>query len=130
MWKPGWNYIGDEATVTELKRISERDAWIIEGYIEKEAMDSVLGRAETIIYLDYSPHVAAWRYLKRWWRHRTIPRPELEGSPETFKFEFLQRVWNKREADHLDKFLAQMPRQDKIVTFTSPKAAASFLETL
>lgn len=72
MWKPGWNYIGDDETVRKLKEISQQDEWIIEGFIEKEALEAVLTRAQSIIYLDYPRHVSAWRYIKRWFKHRKM----------------------------------------------------------
>src|SRR5687768_17401917 len=69
MWKPGWNYIGDEATVALIKEASLGTFWIIEGYIEKEAREVLFDRADTLIILDYPGWLSAWRYLKRWFAH-------------------------------------------------------------
>lgn len=130
MWKPGWDYIGNEATVQRLKEISSGEQWIIEGFIQKGAFETVLNHADTILYLDYPAHIAAWRYIKRWWTHRTVPRPELEGSPEKFSFEFLGRVWQKREVYYLNKFLAQMSNPEKVLKLKHPAEAESFLQVL
>jgi adenylate kinase family enzyme len=130
MWNPGWEYIGDEATVQRLDEESSKTEWIIEGYITKEARKFVFERADKIIYLDYSPWVASWRYLKRWWNHRVHPRPELEGSPEKFSFKFLKLVWTKGEAISLNRFLKEVSDQSKIITFHSPKETESFLRSL
>lgn len=130
MWKPGWDYIGNEATVQRLKEISAGEEWIIEGFIQKGAFDAVLTRADAILYLDYPAHITAWRYIKRWWKHRKHPRPELEGSPEKFSFEFLRRVWQKREVYHLNKFLAQMSNSEKVLKLKHPSEAESFLQAL
>lgn len=127
MWKPGWDYIGDEETVRRLKEISQQDEWVIEGYIDKNALEAVLSRAESIIYLDYPRYIPAWRYIKRWLKHRKNPRPELEGSPEKFSFEFLKRVWDKKEVYRLNKFLETAPEAHKIIRFTSPREAAALL---
>jgi adenylate kinase family enzyme len=127
MWKPGWDYIGDEETVRRLKETSQQEEWIIEGFIDKNALEAVLIRAESIIYLDYPRHIAAWRYIKRWLKHRKNPRPELEGSPEKFSFEFLKRVWDKKEVYRLNKFLKTMPDTDKVMKLTSPGNAEFFL---
>lgn len=130
MWSPGWKYIGDEETLKKLDEISFKDTWIIEGYITKEARTFLFERADTIIYLDYSPLVSACRYIKRWWKHRKIPRPELEGSPESFDFKFLKLVWTKGEAISLNKFLMNLENQSKIIKLNSPYETQRFLEQL
>ena len=130
MWNPGWQYIGDAETVKKLKEIATKEEWIIEGYISKEARTFLFERADTIIYLDYPPIVATLRYLKRWWKHRKSPRPELEGSPEKFDWKFLKLVWKKGEAISLNRFLAQVQDQSKLVTFKSPKHAKAFISTI
>lgn len=128
MWNSGWNYIGDEETVKKLNEVSSGKEWIIEGYISKEARTFVFERADSIIYLDYSPIVCSWRYIKRWWKHRKNPRPELEGSPEKFDFKFLKLVWTKGEAISLNKFLAQIENKSKIITLKSPRKTKKFLK--
>lgn len=128
MWKPGWNYVGDEVTIKLLDKVSQRPEWIIEGYIDKEAQPFVLERADTIIYLDYPRIVVVWRYIKRSWMHRKDPRPELDGSPDKFSFEFLMRVWKKKEVYYLNKSLAAMPNQSKLIKLASPKEAQNLLK--
>lgn len=130
MWNPGWQYVGDEETVKKLIEISVKEEWIIEGYISTEARTFLFDRADTIIYLDYPPVVATLRYLKRWWKHRKKPRPELEGSPEKFDWKFLKLVWTKGEAIPLNKFLAQVQDQSKVVRFTNPKQTEAFIKSI
>lgn len=127
MWRPGWEYVGDAETVKKLQEESTSDQWIIEGFIEKAAFNVVLGRADTIVYLDYSRHIPAFRYIKRWIKHRNDPRPELEGCPEKFSFEFLKRVWDRKEVYRLNKFLQTMPDPEKVMRLKSPREAESFL---
>ncbi len=129
MWKPGWVYIGDEETIKKLEEVSLTEKWIIEGYISKNARASIFDRADTIIYLDYSPWVSSLRYIKRWWKHRKNARPELEGSPEKFSFKFLKLVWTKGEAISLNKFLERADK-NKIIILTSPRKADAFLNSL
>lgn len=130
MWKPGWDYIGDDATVEKLKEVSAQDSWIIEGFINKIALETVIGRAETVLYLDYPRYIPAWRYIVRWLKHRKNPRPELEGSPEKFSFEFLKRVWDKKEVYRLEKYLQTLPNQDKIIRVHSPREASRMLASV
>lgn len=130
MWNPGWQYIGDEETVTRLEEIGAKKEWIIEGYITKGARTFLFERADKIIYLDYPPIVATLRYLKRWWKHRKNPRPELEGCPEKFDWKFLKLVWTKGEAISLNRFLAQVQDQSKLVRFNNPKQAEVFVKNI
>jgi adenylate kinase family enzyme len=129
MWKPGWVYIGDEETVNKLKEVSLADKWIIEGYISSNARTFLFDRADTIIYLDYSPWVCSWRYVMRWWKHRKNARPELDGSPEKFSFKFLTLVWKKGEAVSLDKFLDKVDK-NKIIKLDSLRKTEIFLNSL
>jgi adenylate kinase family enzyme len=128
VWKPGWDYIGDEQAVEKLDEESSKPEWIIEGFIDKKAFSFIFERADTIIYLDYSRIIASWRYVMRWWRHHKSPRPELPGSPEKFSFEFFLRVWNKKEVYWLNKFLEHFDDKNKIIMLRSPRETELFLE--
>ena len=130
MWNPGWQYVGDEETVRKLKAIGAKEEWISEGYVSKEARTFLFDRADTIMYLDYPPRVATFRYLKRWFKHRKDPRPELEGSPEKFDWKFLKLVWTKGEAISLNKFLARVQNRDKLIRFTTVKQTETFLKNI
>lgn len=130
MWNPGWQYIGDEETVRLIEEASRKDHWIIEGYIEKEARVDLFNKADTILYLDYPAWLPALRYIKRWWIHRKDPRPELPGCPEKFSFEFLLRVYKKKEVYHLDKLLKESHWDHKIIRLKNPQETKSFLARL
>lgn len=127
MWKPKWEYIGDEETTKKLDEASSGSEWIIEGYITKKARDFVFDRADTIIYLDYSKIISAWQYIKRSLKHRKNSRPELVGSPDKFSFKFLKLVWTKGEAISLNKFLSKIENKNKIITLKSPRESRIFL---
>ena len=129
MWNPDWEYIGDKETIKKLIEISSQDKWIVEGYVEKEARAFVFNRADTIIYLDYSRILSSWQYIKRWWKHRKNPRPELPGSPESFSFKFLKLVWTKGEAITLNKSLLEYKNNEKLIVLTSPKEAKELLKS-
>lgn len=130
MWKPDWQYIGDDETVKKVDEVSGAAEWIIEGYIPTGAHTFLFERASTIIYLDYSPLISSWRYIKRWWKHRTYPRPELAGCPEKFSFKFLKIIWAKREVVDLNKSLAQIKDQNKIIILNSPGESTTLLKNI
>ncbi len=130
MWKPGWQYVGDVETVRLIKEASEKEAWIIEGYIEKEARVDLFDKADTILYLDYPGLLSAWRYIKRYLKHWKNPRPELPGSPEKFSFKFLKLVYTKGEVWKLEKLFKEHNWNSKIIRFKSPKEATELLKTI
>ncbi len=130
MWRPGWKYVGDEETTGHILTTSQGEAWIIEGYIDKNAQQALFEKADTLLYLDYSGWLSAWRYIKRWWKHRKNPRPELPDSPEKFSFEFLLRVYKKKEVYRLEKLFRTVDFSSKIIRFKSPNEATQFLKLL
>ena len=130
MWKPGWEYVGDETASEALKETADRDEWIIEGYIPKPVRALVLSRADLVLHLDYPRHVAAWRYVKRWLRHRTDPRPELAGCPEKFDLKFLKLVWTKREGVSLKRYLDEVTPAEKVVRLTTPRKTQEYVRGL
>jgi adenylate kinase family enzyme len=130
MWKPNWEYIGDEETVRLIAEVSENDEWLIEGYIEKEARVDLFNKADRIIYLDYPGWVSAWRYVQRWWKYRKNSRPELPGCPEKFSFKFLKLVYTKGEVWKLEKLFRESNWDSKIVRLKHPGETDSFLSSL
>jgi len=130
MWKPGWQYIGDEETVRLINEASAKETWIIEGYIEKQARVDLFNKADTILYLDYPGWLSAWRYIKRVWKHKKNPRPELPGSPDKFSFKFLKLVYTKGEVYKLERLFKEHDWNSKIIRFRSPKEADLFLKSL
>ena len=131
MWRPGWDYIGDEETVHKIKNTAENDEWLIEGYITHGIRKELFHQADTIIYLDYPSWLSAWRYIKRWYKHRKKPRPELPGSPEKFSFKFLKLVFTKGETIKVEKLLQAEPElQKKLMRLQSPKETELFIKGL
>lgn len=126
MWNPGWVYIGDEQTNVKIKEIIDQEKWILEGWIDKKVQLDVFTKADLIIYLNFSPFVTSWRYIKRYLAHRTHPRPELPGSPEKFSFEFLWRVFKRKEMYWVDRNLRNI-EPAKVTYLDSPKDAEDFI---
>lgn len=127
MWNPNWQYVGDEETLRLIKEATGKEQWIIEGYIDKEVRVGVFTKADTLIYLDYPAWLPAFRYIKRWLKHRKDPRPELPGCPEKFSFDFLMRVYQKKEVYRLEKLFKEVDFSAKIIRLKSPKETKQFL---
>jgi len=130
MWKPNWEYVGDAETVQLIKEAAESERWIIEGYIEKDARIDLFNKADVLMYLDYPAWLPALRYIKRCWQHRKDPRPELPGCPDKFSFEFLTRVYKKKEVYRLEQLFKNGDYNAKIIRLKAPKETEAFLSEL
>lgn len=130
MWESGWEYIGDDKTVALIDEVSRQEDWVIEGYITKAARSELFSKADKIIYLDYPGLLSAWRYVKRWWKYRKNPRPELPGSPEKFSFTFLRLVHTKGEVWKLERLFKESNWDSKIIRLKNPKDAEEYLNNL
>ena len=127
VWNPGWNYIGDEQAIEKIQEVVAKEHWLFEGYVATAMRTEVFDRADTILYLDYPGWLSAWRYIKRCFKHRKHPRPELPGSPETFSFKFLKLVYTKGEVWRLEELFKENDWNSKIIRFKTPKEAEQYL---
>jgi adenylate kinase family enzyme len=89
-WGPNWA----EADIADFRRqvaaLTERDRWVLDGNYTR-ARDLLWGRADTLIWLDYSLALNLWRLL---WRTlgRVRQRTALwNGNRETWRGAFLSR---------------------------------------
>jgi adenylate kinase family enzyme len=130
LWKSNWVYIGDEAALEELDTLSQRDSWIIEGYVAPKIKDLLFHRADTILFLEYPRLITLFQYIKRWWQHRKNPRPELNGNTEKFRFKLIKRILQKEESSQLNKTLERNEFKNKVIKLTSPKETIEFLKNL
>tara|TARA_B100001989_G_C24528031_1_gene459848 strand:+ start:740 stop:1252 length:513 start_codon:yes stop_codon:yes gene_type:complete len=130
MWKPNWVYVGDEETAKKLKKVTSKEAWIIEGYIVGLVRQDVFDQADLILYLDYSGWFSAYRYMLRFIKHRNDPRPEILGCPEKFSLEFLWRVFKKKEVYKVEKLIRENNYESKVVRFKKPSEAKKYLDNL
>ncbi len=131
-WKPGWVESPREVLVGQLEKIVAGERWIIEGnYLG--TMHLRLGRADTVIFLDYPPRIYRWRILKRvitgWGR----TRPDMtEGCPERFDAEFFRYVWrfDRDKRPGVLEMIAGLRLGQALHTFRHPREARDFLASL
>ncbi len=129
MWQPGWEYIGDEATVEKISSVVKEDQWVLEGYISSLSRPEVFDRAEQIVYLDYPGIICAWRYLKRCVKHWRSPRTELAGSPDRFRWSFFWLVLTKGEANALQNLLRAGAWDAKLIIVQNLKEVNKLLSS-
>jgi hypothetical protein len=140
-WGPRWTPVAREVFRARADAATAGDAWIADGnYGGSGVRDIVWGRADTVVWLDYSLPVLLWRLLRR-----TVGRirsgqefwPDT-GNRETVRVAFLSRdsilVWLFRtywRRKRLMPVALARPEFAHLVVhrFRTPRDAARWLET-
>jgi adenylate kinase family enzyme len=89
-WEPNWSEAPLDVFRERVDRATSGDAWVIDGNYRK-ARDIVLGRADTIVWLDYALPVILWQVT---WRTlwRSLRQEELwSGNRESLGKAFFSR---------------------------------------
>ena len=124
MWRPGWQYVGDQETCRRLLAEAVKEAWIIEGYTPK-CTPELMKHATSVIFLEYPKWLVVSRHLQRWLKHRVTPRPEIPGCPERFNKNLLAAYDGEVELIH--KYLADAHPDLFIVRLPYPGIATKFI---
>ncbi|MEQ9460692.1 MAG: hypothetical protein RIG82_07060 [Phycisphaeraceae bacterium] len=131
-WKPGWQARSTEELAERLAPIVAEDQWIIDGNFAP-TLPMRLARADTVIHLDYAPHVYRWRVLKRQITGRWRGRPDMaEGCRESFDWEFLTYAWHFKRTGRpaLVEALEKRPAGMALIPLKNPREAVCFLTGL
>lgn len=129
-WRPGWVESSKADLRARLADIVARDQWLIDGNYGS-TLDVRLARADTVVYLDFSVRLCAWRLLRRIWTWRGRPRPDMpDGCPERFDPAFFWYAlrWNSGPRPRTEAQLVGY--EDKIVRLRHPAALKLWLAGL
>lgn len=127
-WDADWTEVHELEVRKRLLEAIEEDNWILEGYVSPAAHER-LAAADIVLYLDYSGWRAAWGGLRRWWRYRTSPRPELpEGCEDSWSWERLRIMWTRDERKEIEREVHNF--KHKVIRFYSPDEAEHYLQNL
>lgn len=129
-WKPGWIEGSDAELSHKLDLAIAGDRWLIDGnYGGTLALR--LGRADTVVYLDYPVSMCVRQLLRRIRMYRGRSRPDMpEGCPERLDLAFLWYVlrWNHGPRIRTEQRL--IGHEDKIIRLRSPAQLDHWLLTL
>ncbi len=135
-WVPGWIEI-DDAQFRELtERATSVHQWVSSGNYSP-VRDIVWGRADTIIWLDYSFPRTAYQLVRRTIRRCATGEPCCNGNRETWKRQLsrhsillwlLKSYWRNRR--NIPNYLSTYATRKTVHVFRSPSDVAKWLETL
>jgi adenylate kinase family enzyme len=128
---PGWVETPDAEVRSRLAPVLAGDGWVIDGNYHSKLGNSVLRRADTVVWLDLPIYVwfprLLWRTFRRWYRreelwngNRESLRAVLWGRDSLFAWAFRSHFRRRRE---WPKTLAEYP----VIRLRSTAAVQQFL---
>lgn len=129
-WLPGW-IPREEADWQERQvRLVEQERWIIDGN-HGDSLDLRMGRADTVIWLDYPTSICLWRGVRRMIAQRGRVLPDgSPGCPEAFELEFLTFIAMFRRRNRSLITTALRGYAGRVLRFEYPGQAENFLTGL
>jgi adenylate kinase family enzyme len=95
-WEPGWREAEHGVFRERVRRVTEADAWVLDGNYLQHQQDISWPRADTIVWLDLSLPLVLRRCVARCWRRWRTQEILYGGNRERF-FEHLM-VWNPEKS--------------------------------
>lgn len=131
-WRPGWKEPGRAEWIEDVRRLAERESWIMDGNYGS-TLDLRLAAADAAIFLDLPRSLCIRRVVARRLRYGRRSRPDMTpGCPERLTYEFLRYLW-KYPAERRPAILEELRRlsPDKtVLVLRSPEAVRRFVATL
>jgi adenylate kinase family enzyme len=132
-WEPNWVEAPRETFLGRVDQALSGDGWIADGNYAGITWQ----RAETVLWLDYSLRLTAWRLMRRTVR-RAMTREELwngNGEPllRTFTrdsiFLWLLRTYNRRRKEYAALIRSTEYQHLRAIRLRSPAETKAWLET-
>lgn len=133
-WKEGWKENSDKSMRDKLKKVMEKDEWIIEGNYMRILGEERVNKADTVIFMDFNRFFRLWRVVKRYFQYKGKVRPDMaEGCPEKIDMEFIHWVLIEGPEKRMSyyRILGDINIAEKSVyVMKKPKDTAEFLKNI
>ena len=118
-WKENWEERSQEEQIALTKEITKRDKWIFEGNMfTASRLDGRFDKCDTIIFLNINRFICLYRGLRRYFKHKNNPRPELnKGCDEEYDMTVVKYVllgFPKKKSSR-EKFFSEAKKLGKKV---------------
>lgn len=136
-WGPQWTEAPLPVFRERVAAAVAADAWVVDGNYSV-SRDLTWGRADTLVWLDYSFPVIAWRLFRRTNRRIRSGEELWNGNRERFRGAYLSKeslyVWLlrsywARRRNWPAALAGPQGRHLEVLRFRSPRAAAAWLAT-
>lgn len=128
-WNKGWVETPKEKFDSDIKKILNRDKWIIDGNYLR-TLDMRAEKADTIIFINMPTYLCLYRIIKRRLMYRGKSRPDMaEECPEGIDFDFFKWVltYNKKIKPTILTKLKSYKNKE-IIIFNNKKDIKDFIE--
>lgn len=129
-WLPGWVSVQRDVFDKTIRDILNQETWIIDGNYSRTLLTRAT-YADTILYLDFPPHLCLYRAVKRVVTSWGRTRPDMaDNCPERLDWKFLSYIWSFKKSQNAKIQQAIQEFKGTLLTFTSPRELCDFLKTL
>ena len=137
-WEPDWVMADLEVFRNRVERVVAGDRWVVDGNYSK-VRDLVWGRADSVVWLDYSFALTFMRLLRRTMARVATGTELWNGNRERFVEQFLSReslfLWAiKTYARYRATFPSLLASPEyfhlRVVRLKGPREAQLWLQTL
>ena len=135
-WEPDWREAEREVFCQRVETATQQDAWVCDGnYGSKGARELLWGRADTLVWLDYSRWVVLGRITKRTLSRAITRAPMWHNNRETWRralskdsmIVWAMQTYNRRKREF--PALLQQPQYAhlQVFRFITPQDAEEWL---
>lgn len=134
LFLPGWKQRSKEDIKKELNKLVCGDDWIIEGFGNRDIVDSLLKAADTVIFIDYPVLVHFWMAIKRQIMSRRGGRLELPENCPEFTIDYTIRLFKTIWKGHTEfrpwicRTIMMLPVEKYLVHVKSLKSWRKFVQ--
>ena len=89
--QPGWTQLPLDEFRARVDEATRGDGWVVDGSYADFVGDIVLGRAQTVVWLDQPLQLVLWRLSRRAIRDIRTERDLFNGNRQSWRFAFFQR---------------------------------------
>jgi len=137
-WEPNWVEVPNDVMRERVSQAVSGNTWVVDGNLNSQESDIVWGKADTVVWLDYSFSVVMSRVVWRTFRRVVTQQEVCNGNRETWKTTFSRdsiilwvlQTYHKRRREY--PLLLKKPEYAhlQVVHLHSPKAAQDWLLNL
>jgi adenylate kinase family enzyme len=134
--QPGWQQLPLDEFRARVDEATRGDGWVVDGSYAAFVGDIVLGRADTVVWLDQPLRLVVWRLSRRAVRDIRTRRDLFNGNRQTWRYAFFARdalipfavSQFRRRRREWPTWFATFPNLE-VVRLRSPAEVADFLAT-
>ena len=116
-WKSDWVKPKAKEWLEKLEVLLSESRWIAEGnYLN--SLEYRIGKADSVIFLDFKRSICIYRVIKRYFIHRGTTRPDMaEGCNEQIDMDFAKWLWEfpKKVRPQMIEILTKYPEKNIII---------------